>query len=536
MTWQRVVVVLSVCALALLVAVSAMPQSWATAPQADDQTPGIPSFYAESRQILVEVDVWEGTGKKGDRPWIGNEILRPRQKQIIEQLAPVSRGLEKKDFHIFDNGVEQKINHFKEFDFPAFDSTNHWYMVPSMDGTWGIYDVGPHYGPPEASYMIGYVPPPSAPGQCRMLKVLVEGHDVGVNRDRYFVQDSGSGNIEALAGEKIGNRMREIAQSSEQMRDVAKPSKHESRGVTLHTFTLWSSGVLSVAKETPLSANPPVAGTDFTYVVEVHDSKAPAMVQVTAGFNLYTGWEYPCKKNAALYILGIAYKENDDVAGQFADMYSCLGALRRFEHYRDPQPIGGVYIPLRFDSQLVLRPGDYNLAVVVGDGKYFHRAKMPLHVEPLDPQRLLVSDLVIGGIVRYAGWVLREAAAVNPAPVIPSPLVSKDSQYFPDSDQETHLKHSPLYLYFEIYEPQIGSPGIKIYYQWRITDQKTGSIVMSTEAVSAADWIIPGKVVIPIGLTLNTEKLKTGFYKLELLAADSAGRESGWRAVSFNIK
>lgn len=535
---QPVVAGLSVCGLVLAVALFAVAQAQSRSAKADDQTPEIPKFYAESRQIIVEAEVWEKTRKKSDHPWIGNEKLRPLEKQIIQQLVPVSRGLEKKDFHIFDNGTEQKINYFKESDFPAFDNTNYWYMVPSTDGTWGIYDEGPHYGPPEASYMIGYVPPPSAPGQCRTLKVVVEGHDVGVNRDRYCVQGSRSGDIEALAGEKIGNRMREVAQSSKPMHDVAKSSKHESNDVTLHASTLWSSGVLSMARETLPSTDPPAIGADFTYVVEVHDSKAPATVQITAGFNLWTTWNYPCKNNAALYIFGIAYKENGNVAGQFADTYSCLDAMKRYEYYRDRQPLGGVYIPLRFDSQLALRPGDYNLACVVTlDGDYFHRAEMPLHVETLDPQRLMVSDLVVAGLMRYAGWVLREATAVNPAPVVPSPLVSKDSQYFPDSDKTTHLeKHTPLYLYFEIYEPQIETPGIAVYYQWRITDQKTGSVVMSTEPLGTADWVKPGNVVIPIGLKLETEKLKKGSYSLEVQASDSAGRLSGWRAAKFNVK
>ena len=69
---QRVVVAHSVCALVLMLGISAMPQGSATAAQADD-TPGVPNFYAESRQILVEVEIWQKTRKKGDHPWIGNE-------------------------------------------------------------------------------------------------------------------------------------------------------------------------------------------------------------------------------------------------------------------------------------------------------------------------------------------------------------------------------------------------------------------------------------------------------------------------------
>ena len=32
-------------------------------------------------------------------------------------MPPVTQGLSAKDFHIFDNGAEQKINYLKESDF-----------------------------------------------------------------------------------------------------------------------------------------------------------------------------------------------------------------------------------------------------------------------------------------------------------------------------------------------------------------------------------------------------------------------------------
>ena len=80
--------------------------------------------------------------------------------------------------------------------------------------------------------------------------------------------------------------------------------------------------------------------------------------------------------------------------------------------------------------------------------------RLPLRVGSLDPQRLLISDLVVANVIRGLSWVLRDAASVSPSPVIPTPLVSKDLQYFPDLGNPSRLpKHAPLYLYFEVYQP-----------------------------------------------------------------------------------
>ena len=224
-----------------------------------------------------------------------------------------------------------------------------------------------------------------------------------------------------------------------------------------------------------------------------------------------------------------------ELAAQFAESTDCVtpfysGQLRLL-------PRSGVMLPDRFDTQINLRPGDYDLQLVVTDGKNFGRARSPLHIEPLSSQRLMTSDVAIGGGVRYVGWVLREATAVSPAPVIPTPLVSKDREYLPDSEDPARVhKHTPLYVYFEIYEPQAETPGLPIYYRWRITDQKTGLVVLTTDPLSAAEFLSTGNAVIPIGLKLDTEKLKKGTYKFEVQASDSAGRESERRATKFNIQ
>ena len=59
---------------------------------------------------------------------------------------------------------------------------------------------------------------------------------------------------------------------------------------------------------------------------------------------------------------------------------------------------------------------------------------------------------------------------------------------------------------------------------------------MNTGPMSAAKWVIPENLVVPIGLNLDIKKLPIGSYQLEVQASDAAGRHSEWRGAKFNIR
>lgn len=497
------------------------------APQAENSTPGIPTFYAHARQVIIDADVWDKVLKKGDRPWIGDEPLPPLEKGAVEYLPqPVARGLTARDFQVFDNGVEQKINYFRETDFPAVDMSNQWYFWPTVEGTWGILAKGQDVGDPFATYVIGYAPPTALTGDCHTIRVTVDGREVHQDRDRYCFSSS-SNDLETAEGTRLGARMRKFATS-------------KARGnirVSAQAFAFWSSGVLRLASETSSgwsSGVPPAS--DYTYTVEVHDSKAPATIQISIGFDPPQGtWYYPCQKDEAIHILGMVYKGNGELGQEFSGTLACQMVRDRYWSTAD-RPTAGIWAPSRFDGQITLEPGEYDLRVVVSDGSSFGGREIPLRVNPLNAQDLMISDVVVGGVLRSAAWVLREAASVSPSPVLPSPLVSKNIQFFPDSDTPTRLpKHTPLFLYFEIYKPARDQAST-VYYRYKITDLKTGSPVMNRGPMSASDWLVSGNAVVPIGLKVATDDLKTGTYRLELQASDSAGRETEWRQADFTIK
>jgi hypothetical protein len=328
------------------------------------------------------------------------------------------------------------------------------------------------------------------------------------------------------------------------MENFAKPAKRGSIKVSSQLFVFWSSRVLSLMRANPATDGSASVAANYTYVVVVHDSKAPATVQIAAEYELGTKkWDYPCPSDhPAISVFGAVYKANGEVAARFGDSYPCEEGYVRGHHLFYPADFDGRYslkgwvpIPTRFNTQVELHPGDYDVHVVVSDGHKFGQARMPLRVEPIDGQALTISDIALNGILRDASWLLREAAEVSPAPVVPAPLVSKHAQFIPVPDARLPKKSS-LPLYFEIYEPLLADRSTEVYFRMKITDPKDGSLVMNAGPTSAAECVTPGNVVIPIALKVDTDKLPSGSYKIEVQVSDSAGRTTDWRMAKFEIQ
>ena len=497
-------------------------------PQTADSTAGIPTFYAHGRQVIVEAEVWNHISPRqpADTSWIPQSWLAGLPdggvalRKILGRLSP-ARGLTAEQFHVFDNGAEQRINYFKETEFPA--EIGDWIFNPTAHATWGTLF---HGTAPSVSYLVGYVPPVLQPGECHTIKIVVQNRYVNQNRDGYCEMSSSKPQM-TQEETKLESRMRSFANST----------ARGAMNVSMRAFAFWSSGVLSLATQTASAGVAPLLpASDFTYVVEVHDSKAPAAVTIATEFGSpYQLWIAPCRKNAAIHVLGMVYKTDGELEGEFGDTFRC-----EMWNIATPEPIkkftAAYGVPNVFDTQIELRPGEYELRVVVTDGKNFGRAQIPLRVHPLDAQALTVSDVVLSSILRDASWILRDATDVAPDPIVPTPLVSKNVQFLPMPD--TQLRSgNPLSVYFEIYEPLLETTKVDVSYSLKITDLKTGSLVMNTGAMSAADWVVPaGNPVIPIGLRVATEKLPKGSYRLEIQASDSAGRQTDWRQTNFTVQ
>jgi hypothetical protein len=492
--------------------------------QTDNGTGEIPKFYSHARQVLVSVSVWKHAARSAAA--VPKEVLKRHPAGVeIYALPPVARGLSANDFHVFDNDAEQKINYLEESDSTWRDTNKQWFFYPQIRGTWGAFlsfDLA--LDPPAAIYIIGYIPPPSQSGECHTIRVVAGDNDVLLHRTRYCNGDKG----ETATGE--GRTL------AEKMEDFAKSGKRGSIKVSSQPFVFWSSGVLSLMRDNPAaigSASASAAG-NYTYVVVVHDSRAPATVQIATEYKLRTEkWNYPCPSDhLAVYVFGVVYKASGEVAARFGDSYPCL--MADSDHPMGVKGAMGEVIPSRFNTQVELRPGDYDVHVVVSDGHKFGQAQMPLRVEPIDSQALTISDIALNGILRDSSRLLQEAALLAPAPLVPAPLVSKHAQFVPVPEARLQKKSS-LPLYFEIYEPLLADRGAEVYFRVKVTDLKDGSLVFNPGPTSAAQCVIPGNVAIPIALTVDTDKLPSGSYKIEVQASDSVGRTTAWRMAKFEI-
>jgi hypothetical protein len=528
--------------------------------QSGSTSEGTPTFHSAARLVLITAGVWKRTAdKQPDESLVPTDILRRYPPEFLGPWLRYAKKLDTRltqsDFHAFDNGAEQHISYFKKTVVPLKDETKEerisWRFFPTIHGTWG-HPPGfffpthesapppPGYPPPgryafaggDITYVIGYVPPALEPGKCRDVRMEVENHDVGLDRNQYCAVASSHDIDEATKeGTDVGTKIRTFADSE----------ASGSIKVSARAFAFWSSRVWSLVTQNAAGESTAPAGSDLSFAVEARTvPKAPARVHVAVEFvPTGNGWTVNCgQKTAALHVLGIAYKENHQIAGQLGETFTCPRselAKKRIEISMNGSREYNVAFPSRLDAEMDLGPGDYDLRVVVSNGdKEFGTTRVPLHVESFDGQQLATSDVVLSSFPRDSSKALDDAAAVSPAPLVPAPLISKNVQFLPDT--ETRMpRHMRLPLYFEIYEPLLRQQATEVYMHLRVTNLKTGSVVLDSGQTSAANWVLPGSPVIPVGFSLGTQNLDKGNYRVDVQATDAAGRASAWRQANFTI-
>ena len=530
-------------------------------------TEGVPTFHSEARLVLVTAGVWKRTAdKQPDESLVPADILKNTPPMFLVHQLSYAKKLDlritQSDFHVFDNGTEQSINYFKRTVLPLKDITREyetsWRFYPAIRGTWGYIPgyfhpftvtmigappgVTPEqigfptkrsvFSGPRITYVVGYVPPALEAGKCHDVRVEVENHDVALDRNQYCA---------AASSHDIDEVTREGTDVGEKMRTFANSEARGSVQVSARALAFWSSQVLSLITQNFATGSTAPPASDLVYVVEVHDSRAPATVHVAVEFApAQKGWTVNCGQNpaVALHVLGIAYAGNHQIAGQFGDTFTCPSSelvRKEIDIQQNGSKEYDVESPNRFDAQMDLGPGDYDLRVVVSKGnKEFGKARIPLHVESFDGQQLATSDLVLSSFARDFSKASDDAAFVSPAPLVPAPLISKNVQFLPDT--ETRIpRHMRLPLYFEIYEPLLKQQATDVYMHLRVTNLKTGSVVLDSGLISAANWVLPGNPVIPVGFSLGTQNLDKGNYRVDVQATDAAGRASAWRQANFTI-
>jgi hypothetical protein len=411
----------------------------------------------------------------------------------------VIRDLTVADFQIQEDGKAQAIQNVtyeQSLFWNVHDNLGHHteYIGPG-GGKWSTVEWPPGLAaaikPPH--YLIAYAQPESPKGSCHQITVKVNRPNVRVSaRSEYCNSDHSAS--DPLNGTSLSKQMES---------DIAVP-KDNSVNISLQAIAL-----------------PPKSD-----VARVH---------------IAIDWRWKSLKGriGRMGVLGMVFKKDGSPVMRFSDLADKVGA----SHRGSPESSGFLSNRIdltenRYETQVSLPPGEYDLRVALGDGTRFGRAESPLTVDSYDLNELAISAVSLCKQISDASPNSHKLpgawTATQPQSYVP--LVSKDREFKPTGD--TLFKASEtLNVYFEVYEPwHEGEPQGTVDVQIRIVESKTGTLLNDPRPMSATPYWKAGSTIIPIGRGFDISKVPRGSYRLDVRASDSKGRSTDWRSVNFSVE
>jgi len=247
-----------------------------------------------------------------------------------------------------------------------------------------------------------------------------------------------------------------------------------------------------------------------------------------------------------IQLLGLVYRKDGSIATRFSDKSECLPLTWvTVDEFSLKVATAGckAISPYRYEIQLDLPPGEYEMRAVVSTGTNFGAVRMPLKIEAFDGKQLAVSGIALCKHLHAYESQPPDASVVTKSgpdqqvifPTHMVPLVSKGIEFSPAADSR-FKKTDPLVAYFEVYEPLLASqtpPKVQVHL--RIVDSKTSVVKDDFEPVDVASYMESGNSTIHISRKIPLDKLAAGFYRLEVQATDSTGQSTVWRSADFAV-
>ena len=481
------------------------------------------SFSIRVEAHEVEIPVFVGNDKFVSR---SREYGIHREIDSDRELREIS-GLSAKDFHIDEDGVDQSIKNLwiepiNSFNVPD-NLRHHFEYSASARGFWSgpdseemmsSYHSVISYPALEKHiwwYLLSYVPPPSVEGKCHRIKVTVDRDDAVIYARNGYCTIAHSSS-DPLKGTEVEKKMEGFLASS-QVATVPLAVQ------VVATFNSSGVGLVNIAVEFPWRA--------------------------------LKRYKDGCKDWANVSILGLVYNEDGTLAARFSDVaYSPKVWDSKYAGFCSDTKYT---LPIRYETQVDLSPGNHKLRLVLTDGENFGHVDVPLNVQPYDQNKLSVSGIILckrfievsaWGYIHSISWGMFDQTAswkdkTSTAPEY-HPLVSKGIGFTPTGDAVFHKKkHNQgerMFSYFEVYEPTLVSGQAKVPYEMRVIDVKTGKTIVDTGLRSADSYVNPGKLIIPIAEEIAIDKLPIGAYRVEVQASDSTGKQTPWRSAFFTVE
>lgn len=470
------------------------------------------------------------------------------------------QGLTARDFRLFEDGVEQQIGSFEAGAWRTVVRDNlGWHLQASATprGIWSLSELSTLKKVPFVTtdfHILGYVPRDVKEG-CHRIRVEVNRANLLVfARDEYCDGQSPS---DPMFGTRQGKELERMLDSDKRgkiplsLRAATFYTAANRRLVDLclrlpndlyrkwdpSSWTLYARiGVMGVIRR-----------KDGTIEARFSDLLYPSYWPTfDQGGSKYIAWEQGTTNLSTAIprlltrstVGKVAISDSGTgnstlaltfggVAGEITPDYA---AIKTALDSSDP-----FWLPTRYETQVDLPAGDYDLDVVLNDGWNSGRVKMPLTIEAYDGKQLAMSSVALCKSLRSAAVAAKEAAQANFAPQY-VPLVSKDILFTPTGDM-SFAKGEPLFAYFEVYEPQLAeNPAVPVSVHMRILDSSTGQLKEDFAPIDASTYRQAGSSVLRIGRKVPIDRLPTGNYSLEVQTTTSTGRGTAWQRANFEVK
>lgn len=356
--------------------------------------------------------------------------------------------------------------------------------------------------PPLAWYMIAYTRPISPPGSCHRITVKVDRSDSLIySRSEYC--DASDSAADALAGTRLGDQLKADLSSKKQS---ALP------------LTITAIPVFTAAGANPIRL--------------FIDARSDA---ASINCNSFMGGSG---------IIGLVYSKDGTVAERFSDgLFYAPGENSMYwdtewftpASWPEKMACSDVfYEPTRYETQLELPPGAYQLQVALWNGRKFGRAEIPLMVDPYDPTKLVIGGLALVGRSREVGpnWTVLPRSLSSRYP----PLIANGIEITPAADAH-FKKDGPIRFYLQLYEPhETGAQQPTVLVHVQVREARTGRVVERLQPMNAAPFVTLGSPVIPIASAIDIAKLGEGSYELQAQANDSTGAVTPWQSAYFTVE
>ena len=448
----------------------------------------------------------------------GLSLARPYLPKACWGL--VVHDLKPSDFHLFVEGAEQKIEgfHLERSNVLVRDNLgahNEFSFTPAAK--WSSVDLplptGENVHVDEAEnfhyfYNLAFTPEGAAGASCHNIKLKVDRpYTVVYYRPEYCVQQTP---FDLFGGTSFGKQLERQAES-------AKPGK---------------------------LALPFQIGSFY-----LGNGKSRVWLSIEFRSDLLRRhWEWDLNEfwslQASIGVFGIVRSHDDTEVMRFSDLGCCsdYSTARLFTTTdwtsrvvsKQMSGIERVRVPIRYETQFELPPGDYELRLALSDGAMAGRIQTGLRIE--NPgEGLALSSVMLGRRVQDARVAAEEmSAAENFAPQYVA-MVSKGVQVAPAGN--TRFKeYEQMLAYFEVYEPKLASSPLTVQAHLRISDATTREIKRDLGSVDAAPYINPGSTTIPILVRTPLDTLGKGSYHLEVQVTDSLGESTPWRNAAFTVE